>query len=417
MNRKITIGLLAILIFGAIGTMQVNTVSADPVDVTLGLLTPLTGDLGSLGETFQNAFKMAIADLNDMQDDYNFLEIIEDTKTDSTATVTATTNLIADGVSGIIGAAASGNTLAAIEIAKNEKIPMISYASTSPAITTVEDDDFLFRVVPTDEIQGIAAALLAYELGFTKIAIIALNNAYGQGLVGVFKESFENGTHTVVVEQSYAETLTDFTTIVTAVDNSEADGILLVSYNNDGVLILNELENQNVNIPIIGTDGVKSPTLFEANYYIGMYGTAPLVDIDEEWGTRYNETYGAAPTIFVPETYDATMIMGKAVIAAGSTTGEDIRDQLRGIANGYEGVSGTITFDENGDQVGTAFEFWQATADNEFIRVGQYSEGEATFTGEIIPVTPFAPASFAYLAVFLALGTFAIVMTFRRKLK
>src|SRR3546814_9884107 len=61
-------------------------------------------------------------------------------------------------------------------------VMQISTASTSPEITTLKDDDFLFRTVPTDAVQGRALAQVAREKGVKSVAIIYVNNDYGKGL-------------------------------------------------------------------------------------------------------------------------------------------------------------------------------------------------------------------------------------------
>lgn len=384
------------------------------VEVKLGLLTPKSGALGFLGGTFENAFNLAIKDLNAMTDAINFTGVVGDTETDADATKNVMNDFVAQGIVGVVGAAASDNTLAAIPIASENNISMISYASTSPAITTLEDDDYLFRVVPTDALQGEATAALAENEEMTKVAAIALNDAYGQGLLASFKSAF---TGDVVVEQSYPSDQDDFTSIVNAVANSDADGVLLISFNTDGVLILDELDAQGINLPIIGTDGLKSAGVFNSSKYVGVRGTAPLVNVDDSFKTAYEAEYPGedATSIFVPEAYDATMILGKAAIEAGVADGEAIRDELRGIANGYEGVSGTITFDANGDQTASSFEFWQANEEEAFDRIGVYEAGTADFYDGFPRIANESGTPFNGFFVVMALGTIAVAGSILRR--
>ena len=88
-----------------------------------------------------------------------------------------------EGVVAIVGALGSGNTMPVAQtVSAPNQIPQISNASTAPAITTLDDDDFLFRTTPSDAYQGVAAARLAAEAGDTNVAVLYLNNDYGEGL-------------------------------------------------------------------------------------------------------------------------------------------------------------------------------------------------------------------------------------------
>ncbi len=418
MNRKIAIsmGLLALLVVGASFTL--NTASANAVTVKIGLLTPKTGALGFLGQSFEDGANLAIDELNKNDEEFTFELVVGDTETDSTATATAVSTMIADGVSGIVGAAASSNTLAAIAIAKDSNIPMISYASTSPAITDEDDGDFLYRVVPSDAFQGKALAKLMSDDDINKVAIIGLNDAYGTGLADAFKSEFSG---TVSTEQTYPSDQSDFSTEVAAVKASDAEAVLLISFNTDGTAILKELEAQGVNLPLYGTDGTKSDALFDAGNFDGMKGTAPQTKNDTAFFTAFKEKYDYAPTIFVPETYDATMILGLAALEAHTAESCSVADNIRTIGKDYNGVSSTITFDVNGDQVSASYEFWKAdsTSASNFTKVGEFVPD--TGTADLGSNPPHCGTSndqgtpVSTISIFLGLFSIATIVMLRRK--
>ncbi|RMG37556.1 MAG: amino acid ABC transporter substrate-binding protein [Methanobacteriota archaeon] len=97
----------------------------------IGLLTPLTGALESFGQGWLNAATLAIEDLNELNTTFQFELVVEDTKTSTNGVRDAMQALIVENVSVVVGAAASFVTLAAIEMARDNQIPMISYASTT----------------------------------------------------------------------------------------------------------------------------------------------------------------------------------------------------------------------------------------------------------------------------------------------
>ncbi|MCH2525957.1 MAG: ABC transporter substrate-binding protein, partial [Dehalococcoidia bacterium] len=114
--------------------------------VKIGLLSPQTGPIAQYAPGFEDAGKVAISELNAAHSDFQFELIVGDSGCDGTQAATAAQSLIDSGVSAIVGAACSGATLGAIAVAAPAGVPMVSYASTSPAVTTAEDNGHLFRV-------------------------------------------------------------------------------------------------------------------------------------------------------------------------------------------------------------------------------------------------------------------------------
>ncbi len=426
-RRKLSIFVAVVMLIGVF-TIPVTPIRAATTTVKIGLLAPKTGALGSLGPTFENAANLAIKDLNAMGSNYTFELVVEDTETSSTKAEAAAQTLVDAGVVGIVGAAASSSTLAAIGKAKAAKIPLVSYASTSPAISSEDDDDFLFRVVPSDAFQGKADAQIADFLGVKKVAVIGIDDPYGQGLVGAFKEAFTGmgSDYSVVADISYdQEKTTDFSSQITQIKDSGAEAVFMVSFIDDGAGILNELATQKFEGYILGTDGIASPSLLAisglnktAN---GIMGTAPTITGTSDFNSAYKAEYGTDPTIFVAETYDATMLIGKAVIKADSTDGSDVRDALRVVGNGYEGASGTITFDANGDREGGKYDIWQFQSAGDdglsLVTVGSWEDNTLSMgTNVITTITSReSPAPISSSSIFFGIMSVAVIAYMRKR--
>ena len=137
-----------------------NAAADDPVEVKIGMLNPITGPIAVYAPAFTDAANLAINHLNDGQDAYHFSLVEGDSGCDGTTAASAAQTLIDSDVVGIAGAACSGATLGAQPVASEAGVPMVSYASTSPAVTLADDGDFLFRVVPSDAQQGVALSLI-----------------------------------------------------------------------------------------------------------------------------------------------------------------------------------------------------------------------------------------------------------------
>lgn len=151
-------------------------------DLKIGALMPMTGDLSAYGEADLSGIQLAAEEINAAGG--NVEVIVADTQTNPQAGVDAAQKLVnVEGVHGIVGALSSGVTIpVATSVTSREGVVQISGASTSPTITTLKDNDFLFRTVPSDAFQGIALAKLVKDNGVNAVSTIYVNNAYGQGL-------------------------------------------------------------------------------------------------------------------------------------------------------------------------------------------------------------------------------------------
>ncbi len=194
-RTKMLVFLLSSII---LSTIAVGCIGSSET-VKIGLLAPQTGPIAQYAPGFEDAAQVAIAELNETHDgDFTFELIVMDSGCDGTQAATAAQSLIDSGVSAIIGAACSGATLGAIAVAAPAGIPMISYASTSPAVTTADDDGYLFRVVPSDAQQAVALATVAASSGASNPAVLYMTNDYGAGLGDNFTSNWSGSVCTQV---------------------------------------------------------------------------------------------------------------------------------------------------------------------------------------------------------------------------
>ena len=141
--------------------------------VKIGMLSPQTGPIAQFAPGFDSAGKVALAELNETHaGEFVFELIVGDSGCDGTTAATAAQTLIDSGVSVIVGAACSGASTAAVAVAAPAGVPMISYASTSPALTTIQDNGHFFRVVPSDAQQAVALTEVAAAAGVSNPAVL-----------------------------------------------------------------------------------------------------------------------------------------------------------------------------------------------------------------------------------------------------
>jgi len=373
------------------------TVVATPAfaeGLKLGALIPLTGGLATYGESSLNGMRLAVEQANAAD---GVLEgevelVVGDTQTRSQPAVDAANRLVSvEGVSGLLGALSSGNTVpVATSVSATAGVPQISNASTAPTITTLDDNDFLFRTVPSDAQQGVVLGNLVREEGIESVAILYVNNDYGQGLAESFSASFEEQGGEVTASAAFEPNKASYRGELSSV-SGDAEALLLIAYPDDGgLLILRQSLEEGFFDRFVFTDGMKATQVASdfGEFIEGAFGTAPKAAENAEadaFAAAYEEAYGELPPLpFIDSAYDATMILMLAAQAAGSADGAAIRDHIRDVANApgeevgpgdfarakeliaagtdinYQGAAGEHEFDENGD-VGGSYEHWVVT--------------------------------------------------------
>lgn len=380
-------GLLALLLAGAGMPAQAET-------VRIGALMSMTGSLAEYGESIVRGVQLAAEEVNaegGVLDGREIEIVVGDDQTSPQAGVAAGQQLVSvNQVSALIGALSSGVTMpVASSVTRNNKVPQISPASTAPAMTTLDDDGFLFRTTPHDALQGVVVADLVEEQGHERVAVIYVNNDYGKGLAEAFTERFADLGGTVTASIAYAEKQASYRGELQRAGREEPEALVLIAYPGDGVPIIRQALEEGLFDQFVFTDGMKSTELTEAigPHLDGMLGTAPEAISDSQAALRFREAYSAKfgelpPRPYIDTGYDALYLLALAIEQAGSTDGTAIRDALHTVANppgeeilpgdwakakaligegrdvNYEGAAGSQNFDESGDVPGT-FGIWR----------------------------------------------------------
>ena len=162
--------------------------------IDVGILLPETGDLASVGGPMIQAAQLPARQVNDSDLDLEVNAQVEDTQTSPSAGVTAAESLVNAGMPSVCGSASSGvNVPVSQEVFIPNEIVGCSPSSTALSVTNLDDDDYIFRTAPSDQLQGRVMAQVASErLGNATAATLYVNNDYGQQLSERFTEVFQD---------------------------------------------------------------------------------------------------------------------------------------------------------------------------------------------------------------------------------
>ena len=375
-QNYIILGIIVVAVL-AVGLYSMGGLGGDCV-VKLGHILPTSGPLAAYAGGFQAGVQAAVQEANDNGGiDGCTVELIEeDSQTDPAASAAAARKLVeVDQVHAIVGVYASSSTLAAAPIVEDGKTIMISPASTSPDVTNA--GDFIFRTAPSDALQGVAMADLAWSQGHKTAAIIFVNNQYGQGLADVFEAQFKANGGTITIKVPYELEMATYRTELSQIQGTNPDLILDVSYADDGQIIFREAAELGITAQWMGGDGIADPAIFDApgiaDATEGMIGTKPSAP-DSPNAAAFESLlvqYGLEAGIYSAEAYDAAKLALMAIDEAGADASkESIRDALINVAKGYIGASGDKTFDSNGD-VGGTYSIWKIS-NGAFVDIGSW---------------------------------------------
>lgn len=188
---------------------------SDPVNdsgpIRIGAVLPLTGDSAEWGQQGRWGIEFAVRkfDLAGGVNGRPVEVVFEDSQAIPRLAVTAFNKLARlNGVQAVIGDMVSATTLAMAPLANDMHVVLIAATASAPAIT--QAGEFVFRMWPSDLLEGSAAADWARSQGFGKVAILHIANDYGSGLAATFQSKFESRGGKIVSIQSYAQDQTDF---------------------------------------------------------------------------------------------------------------------------------------------------------------------------------------------------------------
>jgi len=352
----------------------VNGVAATPfagVTVKIGFMGDATSPaIGELWPSFQAAAGLsaqlanAIGYSNNVQFEVVFADSgcngFETTSTGASAAQT----LVDAGVWGVVGAACSGASKAANAILSEAGIPMISYASTSPDLSDATAYPDFFRVVPSD--VGQAAALKDLMIMNNEaltadggVAIIAAADDYTASLGDLFTSEWIAAGGEICTRSDYARPLTDVATAIQSTLDNGCGAVALFAYNSDGAAIITELSSSAFAGQIYGTDGIASVTTADSmqdDLLDGVMASQPGVASSAR-GMLVQSLWPTTVPMgqFAMEAVDATTIMMFAAFTQLATPQLTPSMAIAATGNGWDGATGPVTFQANGDTLGQGY--------------------------------------------------------------
>jgi len=349
----------------------------------------ITGPIASFIPPLQNAANLAFKHVNEQGGllGGEAIAVYGDTTGSSQGAVDAAGKLVnVENVPIIMGSLMSGTTIAAAEaVSIPAGVVQLSPTATAPAMSDINDNDLVFRIVPSDNYQGEILARMVLAEGLNSVAVTYVNNDYGVGIGNTFVDAFKAAGGEITLAVKHEEKKDSYRSELATLSQAGGDALVVVAYAGDsGAKIVRQSLESGLFNRFIGTDGLRDETLIAdlgAAALANSFFSSPTSPEDNPAQAILHELYTAeygepADKPFVDQTYDAAFLTLLAVAKAGSTDRAAMADALREVATApgekvgpgewekavaliaegkdidYDGAGGPAEFDAKGDVAG-----------------------------------------------------------------
>lgn len=386
----------------------------EPLELTVGVLLPMTGTSSAFGPPLEKATRMAVDQLNSAADeagvDLNVKLVTADNESEPVASVAAARKLVTEGASCIVGSSSSATTIAVAQsVTMRQGVPMITPMSTAASITDLHSEGGVtFRTIPADPLQAKALAnVIAERLGGAEgksISIAGRDDAFGQGLTAEVKRNWEALGGTAQGPLLYDPNASSYNDVAAQIVSGDPPAYVIIdlpqTYAKVGAALLRTGEFSAKDLFIAGGQPATIPEDTPPAALNGAVGASPGFPTDGPLVEAFNALWDRSPGAeeqqpYMQNGFDATLLCAIGAVAAGSMDGRAIAQKIIGVSRpggaeysyqeldqaiadasagkdiDFQGVSGPLDLDDNGDvQAG-------------FVNVYRYIDGKLTVERQV----------------------------------
>ena len=329
--------------------------------IRIAAIYALTGNASSANRASLAGVRLAVRELNRhggvLGRPLVLLEI--DNRSTPIGSKVAADEAARHGVVAIVGADWSSHSLAAARVAQKRSIPMVTNVSTHPDVTKI--GDCIFRTCYTDAFQGLVMARFAREDLKARTAVVIKDVAsdYSVGLAEVFVKDFEKAGGEVLGEFAYEHYQESFEETARLAGRLRPEIVFIPGHDESGAIVRSAVQ-QGLSAVFLGGDGWVTESFLERGgrfaqeaYFCSHWSTEVQTEASRQFMSlwrEYDRKDSGALSASAALAFDAVMLIDDALERAGSADRDALRTALSA-TNGFEGVTGRITFNEQGDPI------------------------------------------------------------------
>ena len=335
--------------------------------IKVGVVLPMTGGISAFGQMTWEGIQIAHS-VKPTVAGHEIKLVLLDNRSEKTEAANAVARAIdKEKVVAIIGQVASSHSLAGGAVAEEKHTPMISPSSTNPLVT--QGKKYVSRACFIDPFQGGAAAVFAFnKLGARRAVVFTdIQQDYSVGLTNFFMRAFRKLGGTVI-QVFYNTGDQDFSAQISTALAFSPDVIFITGYYPEAALISRQARQLGYTGYIMGGDGLEAPELVsiggeaveEVYFTTHFHAKAAATPMTKKFVAMYKEKYKKDPSALAALGFDAYLILAEAMERVLKAHPEYVNDlqkfrdavaiEIRNTKN-FEGASGYITINKNGDAV------------------------------------------------------------------
>jgi branched-chain amino acid transport system substrate-binding protein len=357
--RYVTILTFMLSLFGSVATYAQETGGI----IKIATQGPLSGSQSAPGNGLRNAAELALAQHGDRLREMGFelqLVAFDDQALPETGVANAQSIVSDPSILAVIGHWNTGVAVPASEVYNQYDLVMVSPANVGPVLTD-RGLPTVNRVVGRSDSQGAVGARFVAELGTIEtVYILHDTTSYGQDVAEFFRRDAEAAGLTVVTFEG-TEERSNFDSILQPILALNPDLIYMGGIFDQWGIFASQARAAGYTGQLMGPDGLDSPDYAElagdaavGTYYTSVAGPASLYPNAAQFIEDYTATYGEAPTPFAAQSYDSAGVVLAALERIVTENGGVLPTRAEVTAavratEGYEGITGTVTFDDAGD--------------------------------------------------------------------
>ena len=332
-------------------TPEATPATGEPIFI--GVSGPLTGPNAQYGAQWVKGFDLAIQEINDAGgvDGRPLQYIFEDSQSDPKQSVIVAQKFVADDrIIVELGDFSSTASMAASPIYERGGLVQFGFTNSHPDFT--KSSDYAWSTsVTQDQASPALADFAVTTLGLKKLAVFQINNDWGKATEDLFAPRVTELGGEIVASQEYLPDDTDFRSALTTVKEANPDGIILISYQNDGALIAQQAREAGITVPFVGSASLQSPDYIklggaavEGSFILGEFLTTDPRPEVQTFVEKFKATYDEEPDLFASLAYDTIYLIAEA-IKVGGPTRQGVHDALPKLKDVPSVVYGKVTFD------------------------------------------------------------------------
>jgi branched-chain amino acid transport system substrate-binding protein len=338
------------------------------VIIKIGSVSPLTGPQAHIGKDNENGAQLAFDEINAKgltlggQKVHFELVSMDDQADPKTATIVAQ-KLVDMGVKGVIGHLNSGTSIPASKIYSDAGIPEISPSATAIKYTE-QGFKTTFRTMTNDRQQGkVVGEFAVKQMAGKRVAIVDDRTAYGQGLADQVAAAVKAVGGEVVTREYTTDKETDFAAILTSIQAKKPDVLFFGGMDPQAAPMVRQMHTLGMKAKFLGADGVETLQFIKlaGPDAEGVTASSPGLPLEtmpggKEFEAKYTAKYGPIQ-VYAPYAYDAAYALVDAMKLADSPEPAKYLPMLSKVH--FQGVTGEVAFDRNGDLQGGAITLYR----------------------------------------------------------